>query len=362
MKGKPRNQRLSSSKVRKQQHILEVTIRRDKAVAMRNRAITAFICKTLVFATLAAGAWIGGKEALRRFLWENPDYFLTDLRVTPTDGAVTREQVLQTAGIVEGRNIFTFDLAAARAELDKLPQVERAEIQRVLPNRIDITITERRPIAWVTQRANEDPTASEKAFLIDARGVVMRSKILLPEYRHLPTISGVAIENLVPGQRVNSFEMRAALDLVRLNGDNTHWEALNIDLSKGYCLVVTDRNHSKITFGLKDIAKQLDRLFRYLDLIRPMNKEILTVNLMVERNTPITFAPIEGEVPESSPTLVAPKTAAPVPVKTAQPVAKSATPAPFTKPFNAPASAAATPAPSGKTKPGTFRKPFRLNP
>lgn len=351
MKGKPRNQRLSNARVRKQQHLLEVTVRRDKAVGMRNRAIAGFICKTILFVGLSAGAWIGGKEALRRFLWENPDYFLTDLRVSPANGALTREQILQAADISVGRNIFTLDLAKARAELDKLPQVERAEIQRVLPNRIDITITERRPIAWVTQRADEDPTASDKALLIDSRGVVMRSKTMLQEYRHLPAISGVPIGNYTPGQRVNTFEMRAALELVTSNADTTRWQALNIDVSKGYCLVVTDRNHSKITFGLKDVDKQLGRLFRYLDIIEPAKKEILTANLMVERNTPFTFA--EPEDAAAPPAV--PKAATPVPARASAPAPKVATPAPMNRP------PAAQPA-SRKPAPDSIRRPFRLNP
>lgn len=341
MKGSLRNQRLTKSKARKQQHLLEVTVRRDTAIAMRQRALAAFFCKTALFLALTAGAWIGGKELLRRFLWENPDYFLTDLRVTPTDGALTREQILHAAGIVEGRNVFTLKLAEARAELDKLPQVERAEIQRVLPNRIDITITERRPIAWVTLRASDDPMSSEKALLIDARGVVMRSKRTLPEYYHLPVISGVPVENFTPGQRVNTFEMQAALELVRLNVDNTHWQALNIDLSKGYCLVVTDRNRAKITFGLDHIDQQLERLFRILDFIEPTGKEIQTIHLMVERNTPVTFV--------EPPPAAAESVATPTPVRATIPVVK---PSPET-PGKAP--------PSGrKPLPESVRKPFRM--
>ena len=345
MKTKPRNQRLSNSKVRKQQHLLEVTVRRDKAVSMRNRAILAWTCKAILAVGLIVGAWVGGKELLRRFLWENPDYLLTDVRVT-SDGPLTREQILTTAHIVEGRNIFTLELAKARAELDLLPQVERAEIQRVLPNRLDITVTERKPIAWVTGSAGDDPTTSKKSFLIDARGVMIRSKTLLPEYYHLPVISGVAVENFAPGQRANTFEMQAALELVRLNADNTRWQARNIDLKKGYCLEVTDRNHAKITFGLDRVDQQLDRLFRYLDLIEPSKKEIQTVNLMVERNTPITFAMPESEMPPPAPL---PKTnATPAPAKSTPPPpraqAVSATPAPamsrksatpLTKPFRA---------------------------
>ena len=114
--------------------------------------------------------------------------------------------------------------------------------------------------------ADEDPTASEKAFLIDARGVVMRSKRLLPEYLHLPMISGVAVENLAPGQRVRSFEMQAALELIRLTADNTRFQARNIDIAKGYCLVVTDQNrredHLRLD-GNRRTARAADALPRF---------------------------------------------------------------------------------------------------
>src|SRR5215217_4459250 len=137
MSGKPRNKRISSARIRKQQHLLEVTVRADKARIMRNRAVASFICKTIFFSALLGGAWLGGKELLRRFLWENPDYLLTEIRV-PTEGALQRDQIMEATGLREGVNIFTVDTKQARLALDTLPQVERAEIQRILPNRIEI--------------------------------------------------------------------------------------------------------------------------------------------------------------------------------------------------------------------------------
>ena len=307
---------------------------------------------------MIAGAWLGGKEMLRRFVWENPDYILTDLRVT-SDGALTREQVLSAAKITEGHNLYSYDLAIARTDLDQLPQVERSEIQRVSPNRIDIVVTERRPIAWAVGSADEDPTTSKKSYLIDARGVVMRSKTLLPEYYHLPVISGVAVENFAAGQRVNTFEMQAALELVRLNADNTRWQARNIDLKKGYCLEVTDRNHAKVTFGLDHIDQQLDRLFRYLDHVELAKKELLTVNLMVERNTPLTFAVPESDALDSPPTGGKPG-ATPAPAK-ATPGAKPAIP--VAKPVNPVVRSrpTSTPLPSNSAPATPVTKPFRVH-
>ncbi len=347
-----RNQRVSNTRQRKQQHLLEVTVRHDKAVAQRNRAIFFFTCKLVFFTAMIGGVYLGGREALRRFFWENPDYFLSDVRVA-TDGALTREQVLAVGGIRQGRNIFTVDLGKAQAALMELPQAERVEVQRVLPNRVNITISERRPIAWVISSAEEDPTSSDHAFLIDDRGVVMRTKAKLPEYLHLPVISGVAIENLAPGQRVMTPEMQAALELIRLNGDSTRFQVRNVDLAKGYCLRVRDRSHAQVTFGLDRVDAQLDRLNRLLDHLEPARREIQTVNLLVERNMPVTFvdpnavAAAGAPRPDAVPAKPAdPKVVAPV----VKPSPAKPTPLALAKAAPEPAKKPATPAPVVVTK------------
>ena len=301
-----RNQRVSSARQRKQQHhLLEVKVRQEIARKQNFSRSIALIAKLILAIGIIGGMYLGGQEALRRFVWENPDYQLTDLRVT-TDGALTREQILTAGGISEGRNIFTIDLSAARVAIDALPQVERVEIQRVLPSRVNVSVVERRPIAWVTSRREESPSA-DRSFLIDARGVVMRTKTILPEYLLLPIISGVEVENLAPGQRVKTIEMHAALDLVRLNADSTRFQARNIDISKGYCLVVTDRNRAQITFGLDRIDQQLERLERYLDRARQGQQELQTANLLVERNTPVTFVEPVAPEPEVVPAAAPPR-------------------------------------------------------
>ena len=111
------NKRVSSASQRKQQHLLDVTIRVGKERARRFRAVAGFICKTVLYGALAAGIWVGGREAWRTFVWENPEYFVRDPDVK-TDGTLTREQILTAADIVDGRNILTVDLGKSRAALE----------------------------------------------------------------------------------------------------------------------------------------------------------------------------------------------------------------------------------------------------
>lgn len=315
-----RNKRVSNPRQRKQQHLLDVKIRESKERVRRFRTISGFICKTVLLVAVLGGLWFGGKEALRRFVWENEDYFLRHIEFA-TDGALTREQVLTAAGLAEGRNIFTIDLTQTRASLEQLPQVESAVVQRQLPNRMTVTVTERRPIASIAGKGEAHPSFSERSFLIDARGIVLRSRVILPAYYHLPIIAGFETENLVPGRRVEAWEMQAALELVQLNADNLRFQPKLIDLSKGYCLVVTDQRRTKITFGLDGLDPQLTRLNRYLDRAAADRQELATVNLLVERNTPVTFREVEEAAPAADPAAKpSPAADEKVPVKKAEAV------------------------------------------
>jgi len=164
---------------------------------------------------------------------------------------------------------------------------------RKLPGEIDIRIVERKPIAWITSdKQISDPFASEVAFLMDGRGVLMKEKKLLPEYLGLPLITGCASESLEAGKVVESFEAKAALELLRLSTASfmqTRFQIREIDISKGYCLVVSDKDHTQVTFGFDNLEAQLQRLEQFLVYADDSKQELATVNLLVQRNIPVTF-------------------------------------------------------------------------
>ncbi len=365
-----RNKRLSSFRQRRQQHLLDVKVRSRRAVAHRNRRVLVIFSKIALAIALLTGIYVGVQFAARRFFLENPDYKLTNIDVQ-TDGTLQREQILHVANLREGENIFRVNLARVHDRLQELPQIDEVEVVRKLPAEIDVRIVERKPIAWITsEKQISDPFASEVAFLVDARGVLMKEKKLLPEYLGLPLILGCASESLDAGKTVESSEAKAALELLRLSTRSfmqTRFQIREIDVSKGYCLVVTDKNHSKVAFGFDNLDLQLQRLEQFLIYSDDAHREIATVNLLVQRNIPVTFQKPATEVinetiqPDESPRVMkaipvnagAPKSVAasapPHPAKS-----KSATPAPRSRPTQAP-TPTATP-----TKRGFFQ-PFRKN-
>jgi len=296
---RPRNQRLSNFRQRRQQHLLDVKVRSRTAAQYRNRRVIVLFSKIALVIALIAGIYVGARQAARRFFLENPDYNLARIEVE-TDGTLQREQILRTANIREGENIFAFNLGRVHDRLQQLPQVDDVQVVRKLPGEIDIAIIERKPIAWITsEKEIADPFASEAAFLVDARGVLMKEKKLLSEYLGLPLIVGCASESLEPGKVVESPEARAALELLRLSTRSfmqTRFQIREIDLSKGYCLAVTDKNHTRVTFGFDDLDTGLRRLEQFLVYSDDAHRELATVNLLVQRNVPVTFAKSPAEV------------------------------------------------------------------
>ena len=350
MKKKPTNTKGSNQRRQQRQHALEVTLRQSKERARRTRTIVFGVCKVVLWVALLVGAGVGGKEALRRFLWENPDYVLADI-VYHTDGTLLRDDVLATAGLVEGVNIFKVDLAGARDRISAMPQVDRVEVLRQFPSRVLVSIGERKPIAWVMKSGEEDPTASRKAYLIDARAIPMKPRSVLHQYINLPIISGFPVENLADGQRVANYEVQAALELVRLNADNTRWQIKKIDVANGYSLVVTDSRRIQLTFHLDHLDRQLERLNKLFTVIgSARQQELQKVNLFGEKNTYVTFRP----PPE--------------------PESEEVAPVPPGKPGGKPPSKISTPKPGASPKPTTpapkarkaspvdrLKKPFNSN-
>ncbi len=294
-----RNERVSNTRQRRQQHLLDVKVRSHKAVQHRNHRVLVITSKVLLSVLICGSLFFGIRYGVKQLFFENPDYRLNEINVR-TDGTLQREQVLSAGGLSVGENIFSVNLARVRDLLQQLPQVDEVQIVRKMPSEIDIQITERKPVAWITPEDEvTNPFSSEDAFLVDARGVLMREKKLLPEYLGLPLIAGCSNESLEAGKTVESLEVKAALELLRLSTRSfmqTRFQVREIDVSKGYCLRVTDKNHTRVTFGLDNLDTQLQRLEQFLVFSDDSKRELETVNLLVHRNIPVTFAKPASEV------------------------------------------------------------------
>jgi cell division septal protein FtsQ len=292
------NRRIKKTATRRSHNPLEISGRpdRERSHVVRKRFRT--LLKVLALAGLSVGAVFAGRAGMKRFVWENPTYALSDLRIS-SDGLLTRLQILEVAGIQEGENIFRVDLHKAKMALDQIPQIERVEIRRVLPDRVDIRISERQPLAWVAASTSVRLGVGSDAYLVDARGYVMRPRKVMPEHLALPVITGVFMEDVAPGQKLPSAEAVAAVELIRLSAEDLRWQPRVVDISKGYCLSVIDNRKARITFGFDALEEQLFKLRQLIELVEPTQKEFVSVNLMLEKSVPVVFAAPLPAVPPS---------------------------------------------------------------
>jgi POTRA domain, FtsQ-type len=317
-----RNRRLSNTRQRRQQHLLDVKVRSRRATQNRIRSTMGVLWKVVVLGALCAGAYIGVRQAGRRLFFENPDYQVKTIELQ-TDGTLQREQVLKAAGLHEGENIFNVNLALVRDHLQQLPQADEVEVVRKLPDEIDIRIVERRPVAWITSDTEiTDPFTSDHAFLVGRRGVLMKQRKLLPEYLGLPLILGCTSESLEPGKVIESLEAKTALELLSLTDRSllqTRFQIREIDISKSYCLVVTDKNHSRVMFRLSDLQDQLRQLQVFLDYCDRTKQELDTLNLVAQRNIPVTFtSPAAAVINDTIEPGIEPRIMKAIPVHTPQ--------------------------------------------
>src|SRR5205807_1354205 len=325
-----RNRRVSNVRQRRQQHLLDVKVRSRRVAQHRARRALAVLSRVVLLAALCAAIYAGTREAARSLFFVNPDYQLKTIEFQ-TDGTLQREQILNTVDLREGKNIFKVNLARVHDRIQQLPQTDEVQVVRKLPGEIDIRVVERKPVAWITsEKEISDPFASDAAFLVDARGVLMKQKKLLPEYLGLPLILGCSSESLEAGKIVESDEAKTALELLRLCTRSflqMRFQIREIDVSKGYCLLVTDKNRSRVTFSFNGLQTQLRRLEQFLVYCDDSKQELGTVNLVVQRNIPVTFAePPASVINDTIEPAVQPRIMKAIPVhapeKTAPPAGK----------------------------------------
>jgi cell division protein FtsQ len=160
---------------------------------------------TLVGGTLATGVVLAARFALYspQMLLIKPDQIsITGNHVVP------REEVLKLFVRDRNRSVLRIPLDARRTQLQEIPWVEEASVQRILPNHLRVEITERTPIAFF--RNGTDLT------LIDAQGVLLDR----PEGEdyHFPIVTGLS-ENISREEREKRMqtyqEFTKAVDLVK---------------------------------------------------------------------------------------------------------------------------------------------------
>ena len=94
----------------------------------------------------AWGVWKGGEYLLDRFVYENKSFAITKIDIR-SNGVITRERLLQWAGVKEGDNLIDLDLPQLKRSLELAPNIRSVSLERQLPNVLKVRVWERMPAA-----------------------------------------------------------------------------------------------------------------------------------------------------------------------------------------------------------------------
>jgi cell division protein FtsQ len=231
-----------------------------------------------------------------RFLLYSPTMLLTKPEQIELNGnhIVAREAVLQQFVHDRSRSALQVPLDTRRSEIEQIPWVESASVQRILPNRIRVELTERTPIAFI-RNGNE-------LAVIDVHGVILDRP--QGEELRFPVVSGVSDE-LAREQREKRMqiyqEFMKAVELVRAGSANCVSE---IDLSNPKDLRVvmtglagpTDSQAVTVHFGSGEFTGKYKMLVDNFSQWQANTGRVQSIDLQYLRQVIVNPEPSSGTI------------------------------------------------------------------
>ena len=161
----------------------------------RNRLIKRI--KRIVKFTLLLGIIIGAIV----FATCSPIFNITDIEVL-NNNRVSSETVISLSGINTNENIFRFIATKVSNNIKQNAYIEEVKIRRVLPNKVQIEVTEREPRFSI-------PVLGEFAYM-STQGYILE---ITQNELNLPIIYGLqtAEENITAGNRISKEDLESLL-------------------------------------------------------------------------------------------------------------------------------------------------------
>jgi cell division protein FtsQ len=261
-------------------------LRRQKPVEIRRKKFTgrsaSFYRRAFIFG-IAATALIGAAALAGDFLYHSPQVALLKPDQVELTGnhIVSRDAVLQQFARDRGHSVLSIPLDARRSALEELSWVETASVQRILPNRIRVEITERTPIAFLRN-------GTELA-LIDPHGVILDRP--RGENYQFPIITGLSDNTPRDerGRRMQTYQdFVKGIDLVRA-GSADRVSEIDLSNAKDLRAVMTglaapnDAQAVTIQFGQNDFAGKYRLVVDNFAQWQASNGRVRTIDLQYSR-------------------------------------------------------------------------------
>lgn len=301
--------RSSNSKKRRHQvRVLRADVMTPRIAWCNALRYGKFAGKLLIGLAVCFALAFGVREAIQRTFHENPDFRLQNIILNPNN-VFNEESLVSFLSIDLSDNIFNFDVDHLSERLGRHPAILTATVQRRLPGTLDFHITPRKPVAWLTtQIENRQEIRKFGASLISEKGFVYPCPSgQIPYATTLPILvindaSGEILNNEGFIKHSSYRDYFSLLTLFKKDFPNDLAEIDTFSQENPWSIKVTTRSGTTATFGLRNHKSQLERLRHALHHAHQKGYRIQTINLIPQRNIPITIAG-EGPPPRAIPVL-----------------------------------------------------------
>ncbi|WKZ33241.1 MAG: FtsQ-type POTRA domain-containing protein [Thermodesulfobacteriota bacterium] len=195
---------------------------------------------------------------------------------------VGEEDVIGLSGLKEGQNLFSFSKDQVVSSLKANAWIESASIDRKLPDKVVIEITERRPAVFVK---------TDALYLMDARGIIFKRYSAEDEGLDLPVVTG-----FIPGrfgEREEEMEGRL-LELISLLNSRSGFNIagvseISVDPAHGLSIFTLDEG-VRLDVGLDGFEEKLLSFERILGTRDGVLRGIEAFDLKNHREVVVRFA------------------------------------------------------------------------
>lgn len=260
--------------------------------ARRSRVYTlGFQIGVVVVAVVVVGLML--RHAFIRAFVESEHFTLSRVEVL-TNGRLERPQVMAATGVREGANLLKYDLIGIREKALGLPQVEAANVERILPDALRITLRERIPVAWIScLPAGWRARTATSGLLVDKDGRLFRCESLAPDLLGLAVIELADAAGLQPGGTLIGDVPLAALELATSlyeSEDATLPRLAEVAVRNGYSLEVTLENGETAWLSPEEPVEDFQRLVLMIEHFHRQDQTITFANLLPRKNVAVRIA------------------------------------------------------------------------
>lgn len=232
------------------------------------------------------------KITVREAFLKNPQFSLKQV-VVRTEGPVTAQKIVRTSALTHGMNLLTVNMREIQGRIMTLPQVRSVKITRDYEGRLTLEVKQRQPVAWLEcPKLGMTARQPDTGHFIDAEGVTFPCEVVTDAYAALPSIRHEALVQNHPGAALTDLPVKSALTLLKelqQRSEQGAPEVRLIQLEKAWSMAAMMADGSRVFFGTDDLDEQLARLDRIWLEARHREWKIDTLNLLVQKNMPITF-------------------------------------------------------------------------